>query len=239
MIWKSYHAKDATEKFLFRFLSVKHLEDFLDTGSIWFSRADRFGDKMECVKLLELRKPKPNFESIEKRKKRFLISCWHLANKETIALWDTYSDTIENRRKVAIRFKRKNLVQLMQDSIFRNNNLYYKTQWVHGQVQYKSLINARPETLDQSLMKHSAFRKEAAFKYENEYRFVIELKKEAESLGINYNIGSPRNLEFDILINPLLNKEEYLFLKNTISEKGFSNNVKDSDLAKWLKPELW
>ncbi len=59
MAWSSYHASAATEQYLYRFLSKHNLERFLETGSIWFLRADIFGDKMECVSIADLLDDKP------------------------------------------------------------------------------------------------------------------------------------------------------------------------------------
>lgn len=239
MSWKSYHTKELKDKYLFKFLSLKHLNDFLKTGSIWFSRADVFGDKMECVRIAELKKAKPDFEAIEKRKERFLISCWHRANKESLALWDTYSDTKKKRRIGAIRFNRQELTSIICNAKARNDTFFYKTKWIHGKVLYKNLINASEESLTKNVLKHPSFRKESAFEYENEYRFVIELIQQTSKEGFAYNIGEPIMLPFHILINPLLNKGEYLRLKQIIINKGFSAKLEDSTLAKWLKPELW
>ena len=239
MSWKSYHTADLRDKYLFKFLTLEHLNDFVKTGSIWFSRATVFGDKMECVRIAELKKAKPNFDAIEERKKRFLISCWHRANKESLALWDAYSETKEKRRTVALRFNRLDLTSLLCNAKARNDTFFYKTKWIHGKVLYKNLINASEESLTKSVLKHPSFRKESAFEYENEYRFVIELTQPTLKEGYAYNIGNPKTLPFNILINPLLNKEEYLNLKKTIIDSGFIKNLKDSALTKWLKPELW
>lgn len=239
MSWKSYHTINVKDKYLFKFLPLEHLNDFLKTGSVWFSRADVFGDKMECVPIAELKKAKPDFDAIEERKKKFLISCWHRANKESLALWDTYSETKEKRRTVAIRFNRVNLTRLISNSKTRNDRFFYETKWIHGKVLYKNLINASEDSLTNSGLKYPSFRKESAFKYENEYRFVIEFIQPTLKEGYAYNIGNPKKLTFHILINPLLNKKEYLSLKEAITEKGFKSNLKDSALTKWLKPELW
>src|SRR6185369_5536509 len=104
MMWNSYHTKEITETYLFKFLPKKRLFDFFETGSIWFSRADKFGDKMECVRIDDLLVKQPDYKSIEERKKKFLISCWHLANNESLAFWDTYTDNSDNRKNFALRF---------------------------------------------------------------------------------------------------------------------------------------
>ncbi|MHB8401562.1 MAG: hypothetical protein ACYDCN_06075 [Bacteroidia bacterium] len=78
------------EKQLFKFLPFNRLVDFIENKTIWFSRADKFGDKMECVHISDLLK-KPDYKEIEARKRKYLISCWHVANKESLAFWDTHS----------------------------------------------------------------------------------------------------------------------------------------------------
>ena len=121
--WNTYHTRDLEEKYHYKFLSEQWLAEFLQTGNIWFSRADQFGDKMECVRISDLINQNPDYEAIEKRKRKFLISCWHLADNESIAFWDTYSEYPENRRNYAIRFKRTQLQQIFNQTIFRNKLL--------------------------------------------------------------------------------------------------------------------
>jgi len=240
MAWSSYHSNRATEEYLYKFLSKRNLERFLETGSVWFSRADIFGDKMECVSIADLLEDRPDYNKIETRKKRFLISCWHLADRESLALWDTYSETVENRRTTAIRFKRTDLIRLVKEYSIRNHmQHFYKTEFIHGKISYKTLIGVDlPRLLDQTV-KELAFRKEEAFKYENEYRFVIRQPHPFEYDGYSYTIDKAQNLPFNIIINPLLNRDQYLPIKKQIEELGFSDKLVASDLAQWLHPELW
>ncbi len=85
-IWHSYHTEHLTGKYLYRFLPMKYLEDLLNNGTIWFSRANQYKDKMECVHVADLHGGKPDFERIKKRRLRYLISCWHVADNESLAL---------------------------------------------------------------------------------------------------------------------------------------------------------
>jgi len=235
MKWITYHTKDIETKYLFKFLSYEHTNKFLESGNLWFSRADRFGDKMECVLITDLQKERPDFKEIENRKKKTLISCWHLADEESLAMWDAYSKTMDERRVCAIRFERNDLnrfvaatqASLPQTEIKRN---------IYGKIAYRDLLTSKK--LEEKKVKFNAFRKEAAFKYESEYRFVIQLNNEFSGNGFNYPIGDPAELPFKILINPLLPSESYNRLKEALGS-GASSKVQDSKLAKWLKPELW
>ncbi len=198
MTWKTYNTRNITERYLFKFLPLNRVEEFLKNGAIWFSRADKFGDKMECVQIDDLTDTPFNYEKIERRMRTILISCWHLANKESIAFWDTYSESKENRKNIAIRFNRDKLMKYMNDYFIKNSFRFcYKTQFIHGKVVYKNLINVKSDTLNRSKIAHSSFRKEAAFKYENEYRLIVKRVNEELGDGVGFYIGEPNKLNFD------------------------------------------
>lgn len=82
MSWTSYHTKEISESNLFKFLPLSKAELFLKSGEIWFSRADQFGDKLECVNIDDLSEGTFDYSKIEERKRKYLISCWHLADNE-------------------------------------------------------------------------------------------------------------------------------------------------------------
>jgi hypothetical protein len=88
-------------------------------------------------------------------------------------------------------------------------------------------------------VKFNAFRKESAFKYESEYRFVIQISNEFGADGFNCGIGDSAELPFKILINPLLPSESYNKLKQKLLDGEHSKKVRDSKLVKWLKPGQW
>lgn len=236
MKWLSYHTKNADAKYLFRFLPLEYIKTFLESGNLWFSRADTFGDKMECVLINDLQKEPPDFKKIEKRKRKTLISCWHLADEESLAMWDTYSKTYSERRVCAIRFKRDDLNKLIKSASTSLAPTEVKRS-IYGRVIYKDLLGS--EKLEMKKVKFNAFRKESAFKYESEYRFVIQLNDESHENGFNYPIGHPSKLPFKIFINPLLPSENYNNLKEYFLNGVHSSKVQDSKLIKWLKPELW
>jgi hypothetical protein len=105
---------------------------------------------------------------------------------------------------------------------------------LYGTVQYKNLLNSRH--LESNRLKYNAFRKEGAFRYESEYRYVIKLKDSIAAKGFGYSIGNTKEFQFAILLNPLLKSKQYAGLKKSLQN---IQNVEDSALAKWLKPEMW
>lgn len=237
MKWRSYNTDNINSKYLYKFLSEGNLKKILETGNVWFSRSDKFGDKMECVMIKDLLKTPPDFKEIELRKRKHLISCFHEGNKETLAFWDTYAKTDADRRKYALRFNREDLVHRIES--FKNDYPRSCVNLVHGKVKYLNLIGASNQKLGEKTVKHSAFRKEYAFAYEREYRFDIILKEKTEELGFDLNIGNTKKMDFAIFVNPLLENDDYIDCISKIDEFGFKDKFEASTLTKWLKPELW
>jgi hypothetical protein len=239
MSWISYNLEDVKGKYLYRFVTEENLMRFLKSGDLWFARADKFGDKMECVMIKDLMEAKPNFPAIEKRKKRHLICCLHEANNESLAFWDTHAVEDKHRRKYAIRFEREALVELVSKAeppVFISNVIGDK---IHGKIRYKNLINKSRDRLLEKTVKYPVFRKEFAFAYEREYRFVFRLTSECETDGFGLNLGIVKNLPFNVLVNPLLENKEYINCLKKIKGTAAHPKFKQSALAKWLKPELW
>ena len=65
MKWDTHHTKEITEKYVYRYLTIEKLIDFLDTNSIYLARLDTFEDNLENIepydinelKFLTLSKP--------------------------------------------------------------------------------------------------------------------------------------------------------------------------------------
>ncbi|RIV42469.1 DUF2971 domain-containing protein [Flagellimonas pelagia] len=235
--WKAYNTSNPKSKYLLRFLSEEKLNLFLKSGSIWFPRAIDFGDPLECITAHDLKSYGIDFKKVDSRKKKYLVSCWHEATYESVAMWDTYSVSKEGRRRYAIRFKKDQLIQYVTSTSSSKYPNIKIDEFMHGSVRYKNMITQSPDLSQQNLMKRSVFRKEYAFKYEKEFRFVIRLHNEAEK-GFALKIGNIDNLQFDILVNPLLPDNEYIEAKDSAPAITYKNKVIDSRLAKWFKPHL-
>lgn len=238
--WETYNIEDIKEKYLLKFLSFDNTIKFLDSGNIWFSRADKFGDKMECVTISDLKLPKPPIKQIESRKRKHLISCWHLSTNESLAMWDTYSADVNKRRVLALQFETAALLKAVTDSRFHNALVTGIKRMIAGKIHYKNLLKNSSDLAQADKVTYVAFRKEYVFNYESEFRFVIQLNNEFLDPGLNYNIGKvTTELPFKILINPLLETHKYLEIKEDILSTKYRDKLGESSLTKWLKPESW
>jgi hypothetical protein len=239
MNWERYNIEKIKGKYLYKFISEKHLNDFIKTGNIWFSRSDIFEDKMECVSINDLKKDKPDFSQIEERKKKHLIACFHEATFESLALWDKYAETTEKRRVFALKFNREYLVSIIENVKSLRDLPLNISELIHGKVRYKNLKGTNKKELENKKVKYLSLRKEWAFVYEREYRFVIKLKKKSIAKGFGLNLGNPKELKFSILLNPLLKNKEYVMYHNKIKAIKYQDKFKLTKLTKWLKPDLW
>lgn len=235
MNWTDYNPRKSRGKYLIKFLSDEFLFEFLNTGIIWFSRADEFGDKMECVTIDDIEEEPFPFQKLILRKRKHLISCWHNVDSESIAMWDSSFKTINQRRVYALKFETKNLIELIKKSNLNTNTLEKN----YGNVVYKNILNDN-KTVKKLRVRRSSFRKEASFRYEQEFRFIIKLKDNLNEKGIGLKIGNPKDIPFQIMVNPLLEKEDFIKFERKICESVLAEGkLKHSDLVNYLKPKEW
>ncbi len=235
--WENYNRKKKKGKFLIKFLSEEFLFKFLNSGEIWFSRADKFGDKMECVLIDDLQKKSFPFDKVLERKQKHLISCWHNVGRESISMWDASYESVEKRRVYALKFEYDKLIKYVSGNKF-NVDILEKN---YGSVVYKNLVRDKEsESLSNNKIRRAAFRKEYSFSYEQEFRFVVKTNETLNSDGIGLNIGEPNTLDFEIMINPLLKKDEFIRMRNNLKEDNLAwSKYQDSKLVKYLKPTEW
>lgn len=231
--WRKIPNQKTPKSFLIKFLTEEHLFDFLDTGNIWFSRSDKFGDKMECVTINDLNKDPFPIDELTLRKQKRLISCWHNAEEESISMWDASYETFEKRRVYAIKFQYKHLVNYLKicDPIQGVCDLVY------GKAIYQSLLN--PNKHDNRI-EISAFRKEKAFQYESEFRFVLLMADKFSEAGMNIKIGDVEQIDFSIMVNPLLKKRAFKYYESLLLQHELGRTkLKHSNLVDFLKTDQW
>jgi hypothetical protein len=190
---------------------------------------------MECVTINDLLKEEFPFEELINRKRRHLISCWHNVGRESISMCDTSYPSPDKRRVYALKFEAEELINQIHSSDFKFNT----KEKLFGSVIYKNLLRDK-HALQEDRVRRAAFRKEYSYNYEQEFRFVAKGKSTFEDKGYGLYIGNPEDLNYQIMVNPLLKKDEYnqLIEKLNLSEIG-KQKYKESELVHWLKPLEW
>jgi hypothetical protein len=49
MKWETYHTKEINQKYVYRYLTLEKLVDFLETGELYLTRLDKFEDNLENI----------------------------------------------------------------------------------------------------------------------------------------------------------------------------------------------
>lgn len=144
------------------------------------SRAIRY-EKLSNDKNANLDKIRAVSELVKKHTKEILqtkqyVNCWFAGDRESIAMWDLYS----NRDSVAIKVDFKSLKTSFEtsfrDFIVKNNN---EISIIGDEITYLKL-NPFDENLKKQTLQYSALKKDISYAYENEYRFLI-VSKDSET----------------------------------------------------------
>ena len=261
MKWDTNHTKTITEKYVYRYLTIEKLIDFLDTNTIFLARLDTFEDNLENIepydvnqlKFLYLSKPvdaNPEIsdsiwdEVIEKSKKKFKEIKNYLIEKQKkrfVSCWilnDVESfgmwDTY-GKSGFVIRFEREYFQKIIRESkdlqIEPTNKI---DLLVVGKVFYQN-FEKMLENEKESLMRFSAFRKHLSFKHESEYRIVGFTKECENDIGLRFKLPNIETLNFEIFANPRLSSFQFQQYKKIIDKYSKTKTLKESELKNWLE----
>ena len=171
---------------LWRYMSFEKFVSILATGSLFFTRVDKFDDPFEgftpplltymyelIINHVEDTK-KAGLESavkaMENWHKYIMCNCWHQGQHESMAMWEKYQ---MRNSGIAIKTTMKNLKKSLSDEL----DIFI------GQIKYSS-----PETYEtkytsdyvsanlsnEQLLYFPYFYKRKAFEYEHEVRLIID-----------------------------------------------------------------
>ena len=171
---------------LWRYMSLEKFVSILATGSLFFTRVDKFDDPFEgftpplLTYMYELiinraeDTEKAGLESavkaMENWRKYVMCNCWHQNQEESMAMWEKYQ---MRNSGIAIKTTMQNLKKSLSDEL----DIFI------GQIKYSS-----PETYEtkytfdyvsanlsnEQLLYFPYFYKRKAFEYEHEVRLIID-----------------------------------------------------------------
>mgnify|MGYP003393024045 CR=1 FL=1 len=261
MKWETHHTKTITEKYVYRYLTIEKLVDFLDTNSIYLSRLDTFEDNLENIepydinqlKFLILSKPDDANseiselsweETIEKSKIKFKQIQNYLIDKQKkrfVSCWilgDVESfgmwDTY-GKSGFVIRFDRKYFQKIIHESIKIQTEPTNKIDFlVVGKVFYQNFEKMLIKEKE-SLLRFSAFRKHLSFMHESEYRVVGFTNENEDEIGLRFKLPDIETLDFEIFSNPRLTSFQFQQYKKIIEKYITTKKLKESELKNWLE----
>jgi hypothetical protein len=175
--------------------------------------------------------------------KSVFVSCWYLHQRESLAMWNLYS----NRDSVVLKIDYQILCKALESEVEKQvGHLPEVQKFISGKVRYRDIINHNPLSakLDSILgrkqkgleVRYKAFRKDESYRHENEYRFCIAMgnSKRNEPYCVTLN-GIPDS-SIQIVFHPQMDIWKKENIKTLVAKLGLSYKFCDSEITKWLKP---
>jgi len=235
--------------FVWKYIDIHKFLSFIWQKRIRFTRMDQFEDPLEGIPYETLNKytssktgnflladfiAKPgryfmeNEVKIKHRLSRVFdiqtshyISCWFIAQRESVAMWNLYS----NEDGVALKIpfgKLKSFLNLDTQDI----DSYYC-----GKVEYQNFRDTDPYS-ENSVKKLSkvSLRKDISFAHEKELRFVVKKKLEKSTTGIDSHIIDLANLDFEVISHPKMSEWKRNNLKFALKELRLQSTFSESEI---------
>ena len=237
------------DQYLFKYIDLHRLVYFLNTEKLFFSPLSYFDDPLEGITedmlyQTRLTDDGQNIEGeggdkhayrnhLENVQRKLFASCWFLGTRESLAMWETYS----NKDSVALRFKPQYLCDLMIEQFSEINMPDFKAM-VHGKVDYFKLSPFDPndETLKNCGHKFSGFLKDLSYKHEEEFRFLLMQNRETNDHEF-YEVspGSLNDLEFNIITHPYMEDWKHNNINQFLKIKQLDDRLMKSEIPTRLQ----
>ncbi|HXZ13649.1 MAG TPA: hypothetical protein VEG64_14790 [Candidatus Sulfotelmatobacter sp.] len=145
---------------IWRFMDMKKFTDLMDSGELYFCRADLFHDESEGLPP-ENYFPSPNLHPLDVRDRRtiddsigcvaqfreaFYVNCWHLYRKETWTMWENYG---KDGVAICSRYRfLKAALNALDDRAFIGQ-VRYGSRHMTGWNLFRFITTKRPEFADE------------------------------------------------------------------------------------------
>jgi hypothetical protein len=250
-------------QFIWKYLDLHRFIYLITEQKLFFTRLDKLDDPYEGVATSLLRntilktgdsiddpvpiefsanKKKLEYEKklyeyikndeIKKSQKRQYVNCWFASDRESMAMWNLYS----NEDSVAVRLNFEKVKVELKNSfgefISQNGN---RISVIGDEITYLKL-NPFDESLPKQSLKYSALKKDIAFQYEMEYRFLIVTISnidEVESFTAPININK---LDLIVVTHPNMQGWKYANIEKILRLSGLKIKLERSPIL--LNPEF-
>jgi hypothetical protein len=240
---------------LMRFMDLTKLLDFLISGTFHFTRLDQFEDKSEGISRKQLAKFFDHDISITAerkrelplidRQKRYFATCWFSGIRESVGMWNLYS----NSSSIALKIPIKTFLNIWEES---NLSFLPSNNWIDriyiNQVFYKDYFSPKAVDNFKEETKIIGFQKDVCYEHEKEVRVLIKVKGQLEEKAgkvlykenplpfVKTKISSIIKIKMQILFHPLMPNWQKTNIKNLIAIHGYKNiTCADSEVTRLLK----
>ena len=178
---------------LWRYMNFEKFANVLATGSLFFTRADKYDDKFEGYIPEAIRQYYGSPIRINPSLREYIMcNCWHYGEEESMGMWDKYHI---RHSGIAIKTTMGNLKNCLPDipNIFIGK-VDYDVESIGDQNQIEV-----PEDLSiENLLHYLYFYKRKPFAYEQEVRAIIDITSIPRD--VTYKFGIPLEIDVKTLI---------------------------------------
>jgi len=212
-------------------IAEKHLHDRQYLNALNEQRTKDEGLPVESKEKLteEKHEIKERFKSkLEEIQKTYFASCWYLGVRESLAMWDTYS----NKDSVAFKCNPAHLCKSIIDSCKKTNLEDFDTM-VHGKVEYFKIspYDENDDSLKNCGHRFKGFLKDLSYKHEEEFRFLTMQNNDKKTYPFfELSLPNLQNLDFFIVTHPYMEPWKYDNIFNILKAKILGHKLIKSEV---------
>lgn len=225
-------------------MDLHRLIYFVTTGKLFFSPLAYFDDPLEGISEDVLFGEEENDQTrnstddgeqtpfytphLEKIQRTLFASCWFLGARESLAMWETYS----NSDSIALRFPPQHLCDVVANNFAALDEPDFEVM-VHGKVEYFKLSPFDPsdEAIKNCQHKYSGFLKDISYKHEEEFRFLLMRSYETDGTGFfEFCPGPLREMDFTVITHPNMEHWKFKNICNILKNIGLDERLVKSQI---------
>ncbi len=153
--------------------------------------------------------------------KTSFLTCWFAEQRESVAMWNLYS----NADGVAVKIRFSKLSKQLKIEKDANISAYYA-----GRMVYQDFSTLYKKTADSKVGK-VALRKDTSFTHESEFRFVVRTKDHhQDSAGINSLPLDLTRVGMKVICHPRMAAWKKKNVQNLLADVGLANVMQESSI---------
>lgn len=243
-----------SEDYLWRYMDIHKLLDLIQHKRFYFTRMDQFEDPLEGIPLeiiLHYRNASKNLLSlpqlimnpnaspikpdlgifgridrISKIQKTHFLSCWFHGNRESMAMWNLYS----NPDGVAVKVPFGKL----KEYLIPNQAGINIKEYFCGKVNYQDFQDDDPYPGSElHKLKKVSLRKDLSFTHEAEIRFVVKTDEEtiASTAGINSEKLDLKEVNLSVVCHPRMADWKKNNIRQLMKSIRLVSRYKESEIS--------
>ena len=215
---------------VWRYMSFEKFVNILATGSLFFTRADKYDDKFEgyipeSTTLSHKPEVNPTVNRVDSNFRQYIMcNCWHHGKEESMGMWDKYH--LRNSG-IAIKTTMENLKNSLPD---KPNVFIGKIKYINNHDQIDMPIDV------ENFLHYPYFYKRKPFEYEQEVRAIIDIASIPRDDP--YEFGRPLKIDVktligensEVIVSPHADKWVTGTLELIVKQYGFQFPVNPSKL---------